>query len=264
MSNPAVIVLSSGKIGRYNVAIEDNVGEAIHLHIDDIRIDFSYKEFKKLVTGAKRVIAEITSVEGFNCDDYDPVFLSSISKYLISLDKVERTKIMLEDIMVNQPKFFRHINPQPLQSSKNFKALHGDYKQINEYNSFDHIGQTGLERLEDIKESIDKNGYPHKGMLLVFFNDSNMIRDGQHRACVLLEKYGNIEIPIIRLYFKNDLLGFKNQQKRHYRKLRDYRYAINYLKTRAIQFINKYNNWKVNTWNKKQKHLIDEYENVDK
>ena len=38
---------------------------------------------------------------------------------------------------------------------------------------------------------------------MVFFNFQNTIRDGQHRASYLYYKYGNIEIPVIRMHFKN-------------------------------------------------------------
>jgi hypothetical protein len=48
MSNPAVITLDNagnrrGKFKRF--IIEDNIGEAIHLHVDNMRIDFTIKEF---------------------------------------------------------------------------------------------------------------------------------------------------------------------------------------------------------------------------
>ena len=51
MSNPAVITLASLN-GRNNTfkrfQIEDNIGESIHLHVDNMRIDLSVNEFFEL------------------------------------------------------------------------------------------------------------------------------------------------------------------------------------------------------------------------
>ncbi len=48
MSNPAVITLANstsrkGKFKRF--VVEDNIGESVHLHIDNMRIDFTINEF---------------------------------------------------------------------------------------------------------------------------------------------------------------------------------------------------------------------------
>ena len=49
MSNPAVIVLDEVKKSKKSVfkrfVLEDNIGEAIHLHVDNMRIDFTIDEF---------------------------------------------------------------------------------------------------------------------------------------------------------------------------------------------------------------------------
>ena len=264
MSNPAVVVLSSGRIGKSNVTIEDNVGEAIHLHMDDIRIDFTYLDFKKMVEGTKKVIEEIVSVEGFSCDDYDPVFLSSIAPWLLDLERVEEDTISLEDILVNIPKKYKHVNFESIKSSKDYKAMQGDCKEISKYNSFDHIGQTGIERLNDIVESIKEYGYPFKNKRMVFFNDSNVIRDGQHRAAVLRYLYGSREVPILRLYFRGDKYSYPALQKKHRRKLRDRQYLVRYIKDRVLQVLRARNNRKTTNWKLKNKELVENYDEIDK
>ena len=62
MSNPGVIILDTKKKNiiqrifnrnsfRY-VQIEDNIGEAIHIHFDDFRIELSIKEFFEILNAS--------------------------------------------------------------------------------------------------------------------------------------------------------------------------------------------------------------------
>ena len=58
MSNPGVINLFSifkktGIINRFQV--EDNIGESIHIHINNFRIDLTIDEFYKLVNSFVRL-----------------------------------------------------------------------------------------------------------------------------------------------------------------------------------------------------------------
>ena len=264
MSNPAVIVLSSGRVGRHNIAIEDNVGEAIHLHFDDIRIDFSYDEFKKIVRGVKRIIEEIVSVDGFRCDDYDPVFLGAIAPWLIDLEKVEEDEVSLSDITVNKPRFYKHVNPKKLELSKDFKALRGDFSEVDQYNSFDHIGQSGRERLNVIVDSIKAHGYPYHGKKLVFFNNSNVIRDGQHRAAVMMFLYGDKKIPVVRLFFKNDKYSYPALRKSNRKKIKDGSYLIRYAKDRVLQHNSRRDSKRIAKWKKRNADLITKYQSADK
>ena len=48
MSNAAVITLQKIKIGLHRVWLDDNFGEAIHVHVDDFRADLSNQEFAQM------------------------------------------------------------------------------------------------------------------------------------------------------------------------------------------------------------------------
>ena len=54
-----------------------------------------------------------------------------------------------------------------------------------------------------ILDSVKQNGYPYNNNYIVLYGDDNIIRDGQHRASCLYYLYGNIEIPVMRLHFKD-------------------------------------------------------------
>ena len=49
MSNPGVIELFGfefrNNFGNHSFRVEDNIGEAIHFHFDNIRLDLTVKEF---------------------------------------------------------------------------------------------------------------------------------------------------------------------------------------------------------------------------
>ena len=62
MSNPAVITLANassrkGKFKRF--VIEDNIGESMHLHIDNMRVDFTIKEFLEFSQMIRESLTEL-------------------------------------------------------------------------------------------------------------------------------------------------------------------------------------------------------------
>lgn len=62
--NPFVIELSSGEIrekplsaGR--LVVEDNIGEGIHIHLGNCRLEMSVKEFKKFTQSIEMALEEL-------------------------------------------------------------------------------------------------------------------------------------------------------------------------------------------------------------
>ena len=72
MSNPAVLSLASlEKNEEFNgrFEIEDNIGEAMHVHYKDIRLDLTVKEFYEIAGKMGTIIDELVTVDGFSCRD---------------------------------------------------------------------------------------------------------------------------------------------------------------------------------------------------
>lgn len=67
-----------------------------------------------------------------------------------------------------------------------------------------HLNESNYERVLKIFESVKKNKYPLNNQYIILYNDELKIRDGQHRACSLRYLYGNIQIPIMRIYIDNE------------------------------------------------------------
>lgn len=201
MSNPAVVKLYKGSVGNKKVWLDDNFGESIHLHIDDFRMDLTIEEFNLLHDDLCSTINEILHIENLDISKIDPVYLSLwFWPVLPRISKVVIDTIMLDDILC------RHRGTGKitrLSQSVGVRALQGLSDDNEKYARLSalHIGQTENERLMSALESIKANGYPYKGQYIILHCDDNYIRDGQHRASCLYHLYGNIEVPVMRIYW---------------------------------------------------------------
>lgn len=89
----------------------------------------------------------------------------------------------------------------PLSETHPFKYLQGNIKQYNQYTRINkkRFGYSmTIDRFEELKESIDGGFDP---MFMPVLDETNCLRDGQHRSCILLHKYGpEHTIKVIRIY----------------------------------------------------------------
>lgn len=203
MSNPAVIQLAATYIGDTEVRIEDNFAEAIHLHYGALRIDLSVHEFLEMADRMAEAANQLIQVKDFDIRDFDPIFLNYYSSILVDLENITLDRIRLGDIIILKNyrlPCYRHLN-----QSRVYKALKGQNKELDAYKTqVNDIGQTNMERLNKMLESIQKNGYPYKNQYVILRNDQNVLLDGQHRASCLLYLLGkDAEIPVMRFHFKD-------------------------------------------------------------
>ena len=150
--------------------------------------------------------------KSFNIDNFDPIFLHDISHMLKDLETVKYDKIKLSSIIVSTNGLFKVPKWSRLKESRVFKALSGNFSENNNYEQSNLINQTNQERVDNVKSIIEQKGYPFNNEYLVFFNNQNYIRDGQHRAASLLIDKGDIEVPVIRLFFKDDKYNLKEKR----------------------------------------------------
>lgn len=202
MSNPGVITLEKyDKVGQ-RLWLDDNIGEAVHIHLNDLRVDMSVAEFSAFVEKLYDIINELVQVEGFDARKYNPVYLSvMLGKYLPKLRQVSKDEVMLSDLILYKPVIGPFLRRVRLPDSKCVKALNGDSRENDGPCSSHHIGQTSAQRLDSVMESIREHGYPHNDQYIILYNDNMLIRDGQHRAACLYKLYGDHKVPVLRLYF---------------------------------------------------------------
>jgi len=200
MSNPAVTKLQKKRIGNYNVWLDDNIGERMHLHINKFRADMDYEMFQALCRDLEVTINSLVDVAGFDASKMDPVFMEQLlcdeRCLLHDLEQVKEEKIRLSQLWVG----FKNIKRIP--KSDYYKKLHSDKGNYRKKGS-DHNCQTPVERMDSCKELIAQKGYPYADQYIILYGDNNIIYDGQHRAVCLWEANGgDMEIPIQRYIFK--------------------------------------------------------------
>lgn len=205
MSNPGVLYLATKNISN-GVAfrIEDNIGEAIHLHYgDELRIDLSVQEFFSLSSILRNSLNDLLGHTGFDEKNFDPIFLDMFSSDLIRLERVSFERIKLSELRVQTKNRIGLPVIRGIAYSRVFKALNGDSKELLTYEQENYREQSNTDRAYEMKNYLEKVEYPFNNQYIVLFNDQNIIRDGQHRASCLYYLYGDIEIPVIRMKFKD-------------------------------------------------------------
>lgn len=211
MSNPAVIVLANkhthdGVFKRF--VIEDNIGESIHIHIDNMRMDFTVDEFLAFSSTIRDSLESLNVIPGFSLSSFDEHFLMELSDILPDLKSAFVDEVRIKDLKcivrkrIIKDLFF--VRSLPVDETPVYKYVKDGSDGYLSYDQFNYFGVTNRDRLESISYSIETNGYPYNDNYIVLINDQNYIRDGQHRAAVLAAKYGvDYKLKVLRLVFSN-------------------------------------------------------------
>ncbi|AGF78800.1 hypothetical protein UWK_02260 [Desulfocapsa sulfexigens DSM 10523] len=209
MSNLAVITLADaskrkGDIKRF--VIEDNIGESIHLHIDNMRVDFTIKDFLEFTKFIRSSLKELNLFQKYQLEKLDPHFLFEMSDLIKDIQRVEIQTCRLGDlralVRVKVPKISDVMLPRQIKCSPAYRFLEGESGCLTEYVQYNYPGVDNVTRLEKLRNSIKKNGYCHESGYIVLFGDQKLIRDGQHRAAILASLGGfDQEIPVMVFHF---------------------------------------------------------------
>ena len=214
MSNPGVIELFGfgyrNNSGNHSFRVEDNIGEAIHFHFDNIRLDLTVKEFRAFADDMLDTITDIVNVKGFDARKQDPLWLFEMADQLSWLQEVKIEYMPVKEIIVDTLNKDGKTVFRYLKHSRVVKALMGDYTENDMRQQKNFLGQNNLQRLLLIFESVRKNGYPFNGEYITLYNDQNIIRDGQHRAASIYVLNPEAVIPIQRLIFYNNAFSVPN------------------------------------------------------
>ena len=202
MSNPGVITLASKNIGQHLLKIEDNIGEAIHIHFGEFRLDLSIHEFVKLSNALTAIMEQMVNVKGFSFLDYDAIFLTQCCKRILDLKEICHDTALVGQLLTeNEDKEVPFLT-----NIKNFymvQAIHGNKEKLCRRSQENYYGDTNEERLQKVYESINANGYPYENHYIVTSDGGDYIIDGCHRASCIYALYGNVEIPIVCWKSKN-------------------------------------------------------------
>lgn len=181
MSNPGVYTLSRHTMKGNDFRVEDNIGEAIHLHYEEFRIDLSVRDFYDISDSFAEAANNLINIDGFRIEMLNPVFFSQIADKLADLKGVEIIEVKLKELKVGT--FLCGIPViRSIKNSRVVKALKGKTKELERYEQENIISQTNMDRLNSNFSSVKEKGYPYNGEYIVIYNGQKFIHDGQHRA----------------------------------------------------------------------------------
>lgn len=212
MSNPAVITLAngSGKIRNLKrLCVEDNIGESIHLHVDNVRVDFTIKNFLAFSRIIRASLEELGIFKKYQLQNLDPHFLFEMSHLIKDIRSIEIKNYVLADlkslVRVRVPKIGHVMMPRRINYSPAYQYLKGLDASFEQYAQHNYPGQDNVSRLKNLRDSVRQNGYPYKSNHIVLFGDQKLIRDGQHRAAILAAEGGlDQEVPVMVIHFRGN------------------------------------------------------------
>ena len=222
MSNPAVFVLADNKIGGQQVTIEDNLGEAIHIHIGAYRISVTIDEFCRMADSIMDAAMQLLEASGVFLPQIDwSAFDWNWFHKATEIENVSIQEMCIQDLLTTKTilkiKGFEGIQIiTPLKHSRIVKALDGNEKELKEYAQINLWKKNNIQRLDDIKKVILDKGYPADGQYIIV-NQNNQIYDGDHRAGCIYHLWGADKIiPVLKLEFRNEptLKELKKKQRR--------------------------------------------------
>lgn len=202
MSNPSVCFLSFTVINGMNVHIEDNLGEAIHIHIGKLRISLSVEDYFVFAESVMKAVKKLFQVRGIELATLDTESLKE--EWILYYDKIksvqtdyaELESLYMKESYIRNRAIKRII---PLRESGYIKVLNGDRSDIRYYDEPGKLQPSRKEKMNFIIQKIKKDGYPWNDNLILV-NQEGYIYDGIKRASCLYALYGGSrKIPVLRI-----------------------------------------------------------------
>ena len=182
----------------YNININFN-NNIFQVTINDKVFNFTIDNYKKVCINIYDYLNNKYPL-GIDFKNIDPVYLSLfLWKKLDSIDSICYDDVYLDDLYLPS-----NGNLIRLTETDVYKTLLGyNVNIIKKFNS-NHVSQSSQQRVFDMLNSIKKNGYGFNHQFVILYNDENVIRDGQHRACCMRFLYGNIKIKVMRIMLNKE------------------------------------------------------------
>jgi hypothetical protein len=196
VSNPGVIKLAEKKIGNHKLWIDDNIGESIHIHYDQFRIELTIDEFRKLADSLRGIFDDLV---GGYAKDLDERFIYNQIDDLLNIKEIQEIQVNLSKLRAFDDNGLRN-----LPDCDRVKALRGEIDINSKKNrGTNYFGQTNNDRLLQNLEYMQTHNYPEESGYIYVISDRNLILDGWHRASVLYYLYGDISIPVKAVILKS-------------------------------------------------------------
>ena len=174
MSNPGVVLLSESLIVKHQVKIEDNLGESIHVHYDDIRFDMSIKDYLRFESSVKQALVGLLDVKEFDANGLEEDFWDVFGAHILDLQSVSKDSV--------SPRNLRYLTRSG-------------------------AGRYLIRDLKSYKPNVKKIGvFPlkHREGVVVLLGNSDVVISGKTEAFQACKR-GDDSICVDRYYFKESL-----------------------------------------------------------
>lgn len=223
MSNPAVYLLAETRVNGKVLRIEDNLGEAIHVHVGDFRFSLTVAEFENFYESVLAAAKFIFELRGL---DWEMIDLTSLDwEWLASYGDFE--SITVRNVKIGELYTTRRIHNDktlsrivPINKSLMYEVLEGKETDLAEYEEVNMYGQDSYSRLMSVYEKIQGQGYPYDNKYIMI-DSIGLIYDGGHRAACLCKIYGtDYVVPVLEIKFINQVPSIKDKIKSANRNIR--------------------------------------------
>lgn len=205
MSNPAVCYLACTQINGVYFAIEDNLGEAVHIHYGDIRIDMTIREFMSLSDCIIDAARELFGLRGLKWDLFDCEAIKEewAEKYA-QISAVEKIDVDLDSLYMKES-FVKKRSIKRIIPIKDsgyipyYKGISSDREYYDEPGIFE---PSRGEKARKIENEILRSGYPYDEKRILIDQDGYIL-DGLKRASCLYYQYGGrYRVPVVKINIK--------------------------------------------------------------
>lgn len=210
MSNPAICYLARTELNGISFRVEDNLGEAVHIHYADIRINMTISEFMKFSDCVIKAVQELFNLRKLDWKMFDIESLKEewASNYM-HITSAYYSEVMLDSLYMKESYVKKRSIKRmiPVKESGYINFLNDCSDDSSYYNDPGVFEPSRGEKARYIEKKINELGYPYNdGRILI--DNEGYILDGLKRASCLYNKYGGnylVPVTIINIKWKEDL-----------------------------------------------------------
>ena len=196
VSSASIVPLELITKSAYNLTISFLKQKIVVSILEFENIDYSTDEYSDYCEEIYQLLNREYG-KGFDFKLFSPIYLEHMLGIdLPNIKRIEQCKTDILSLTVfdregpSKVRIYEHEIYNQLKT--------GDFKQGRK--TTNHLFENNEERIRNVLSKVKKDS---KDACAVVYGDEDVVRDGTHRLACMYFLYGNIEIPIIRIYVKN-------------------------------------------------------------
>ena len=137
------------------------------------------------------------------------IFSPTYLEHMLGVDipRIKRVEFTIERVL-SLTVYERAEGETPTKVRINEHSLFKKLQQglfDNEYKSTNHIFENNTERINNVMKEVSASV---KKFPIVVYGEEDVVRDGTHRLACIYYLYGDIDVPVIRVYVENPYYSY--------------------------------------------------------